>query len=141
MSRKYAEDLSNYFRNSRDWNSLNYIAREFLELMRQKCENCMKYRIECALQPHCENRKYINVLVNLGVKHGDLPAFCYTQHKRNIENYLKGKPFIVKVEDSKIYLKDFLEIIGEKKLIKKNPKEILEGIDAKLSKMDERYAS
>jgi len=119
MSRKYSESLSKYLKRSDDLKSVNYIAKEFLELMRQKCENCMKYRIECALQPHCENRKYINVLIDLQVKPGDLPAFCYTQHKRNIENYLKGKPYIVEVEDSKLYLMDFLELLGEKKKKKK----------------------
>ena len=141
MSRKYSEVLSKYLTKGEDPKSVHYIAKEFLELMRQKCENCMRYRIECALQPHCEHRKYINILIDMKVKPGDLPAFCYTQHKRNIEKYLKGEVYMVDIIDTKIYLSDFLALLGEKKMVNKSVDRICDAIELKLSRMSEKFYS
>lgn len=141
MSRKYTKNLSEYLTKGEDLDGVSYISKEFLELMKQKCETCMKDRIECALQPHCENRKYINVLIDMKVKPLDLPAFCYTQHQKNIDNFLKGKAYIVDISDTKIYLADFLELLGEKKILKKSIDKICDAIELKMSQKCEKFYS
>lgn len=91
--------------------NINYILQDFLDLLREKCNNCNKSRVECAFQPHCENRKYMNTQVHLKVDPNDLPAFCYSQQVRNINDYLNKKPFLIEPVDYKIFLSDFNELL------------------------------
>ncbi len=130
-----------YFEKNKDTNSIDYIAREFLTLMKQKCEKCMRYRTECALNPHCKDRRYINILVDLQVNPDDLPSFCYLQHLRSVENFLKGKPNLFDPVDAKIYLKDFLNMIGVKKTLSKNIDRISSNLDILLGKMADQFHS
>ncbi|MHA1798664.1 MAG: hypothetical protein ACTSVY_09470 [Candidatus Helarchaeota archaeon] len=141
MSKKYFKGLTTYFKESKDSNSMDYIAREFLGLMKQKCEKCLRYRTECALNPHCKDRKYINILISLNVKPDDLPGFCYLQHKRSIENLLKGKPNLFEPIDAKLYLKDFLDIVGVKKTLSKNIRRICHNLDILLPKLSPIFES
>ena len=130
-----------YFEKNKDSNSMDYIAREFLNLMKQKCEKCLRYRTECALNPHCKDRRYINILIDMGVKPDDLPSFCYLQHKRSIENILKSKPNLFDPTDAKLYLTDFLQILGVKKTLSKNIKRICNNLDMLLPKFASNFES
>ena len=139
MSKKYSKSMTIYFEENRNSNSIEYIAREFLTLMKQKCEKCMRYRTECALNPHCKDRRYINILVDLNVKPDELPSFCYLQHVRSVKNFLKEKPNLFDPVDAKIYLKDFLKIIGVKKALSKNVERISSNLDVILGKLAKRH--
>ena len=141
MSKKYSKQLTSYFEKNIDSNSMDYIAREFLNLMKQKCEKCLRYRTECALNPHCKDRRYINILIDMGVKPDDLPSFCYLQHKRSIENVLKDKPNLFDPVDAKLYLKDFLDIVGVKKTLSMNIKRISDNLEVILSKLATNFES
>lgn len=114
--------------------SIDYISQEFLGLMRQKCYNCNKSRVECAFQPHCENRKYINVMIEMKVNLNDIPAFCYSQQLRNIKDFLDGKAYLIEPIDYKVFLSDFINLLNIKmKLELKNYDKILNEIIKKIS--------
>ncbi|NHI92713.1 MAG: hypothetical protein EAX96_09460 [Candidatus Lokiarchaeota archaeon] len=141
MFKKYSKQLSGYFEKNKDSNSMDYIAKEFLNLMKQKCEKCLRYRTECALNPHCKDRRYVNILIDMEVKPDDLPSFCYLQHKRSIENILKGKPNLFDPIDAKLYLIDFLQIVGVKKTLSGNMNRICSNLDQLLPKLAPNFDS
>ncbi|MFX1451857.1 MAG: hypothetical protein ACFFCM_13505 [Promethearchaeota archaeon] len=134
MSKKYSKEFNNYLEKFDEFGSIDYISREFLGLMRQKCYNCNKSRVECAFQPHCENRKYMNVMIEMKVNPNDLPAFCYSQQLRNIKDFLDGKAYLIEPIDYKVFLSDFIEILNIKiKVETKNYEKLLNEIIKKLT--------
>ncbi|MHA1299418.1 MAG: hypothetical protein ACTSO9_08300 [Candidatus Helarchaeota archaeon] len=125
MSKKYAEEFTKYIEKFNELGSLDYISREFLGLMRQKCFNCNRNRVECAFQPHCENRKYMNVMVHMKLDLNDIPDFCYSQQLRNINDYLTGKAYLIEPIDYKVFLSDFVQILNIKLKSEHKKKNIL----------------
>ncbi|MFX0140291.1 MAG: hypothetical protein ACFFDN_42010 [Candidatus Hodarchaeota archaeon] len=134
MSKKYSKEFNTYLEKFNELGSIDYISQEFLGLMRQKCYNCNKSRVECAFQPHCENRKYINVMIEMKVNLNDIPAFCYSQQLRNIKDFLDGKAYLIEPIDYKVFLSDFINLLNIKmKLELKNYDKILNEIIKKIS--------
>ena len=142
MSKKYSKEFTTLIQKFNELGSLDYISREYLSLMRQKCFNCNRNRVECAFQPHCENRKYMNIMVQMKSDLNDIPAFCYSQQIRNITDYLSGKAYLIEPVDYKIYLSDFIKILklkpkSEQKKRDIFVKEIFEKISALKGKVFE----
>ncbi|MHA1378481.1 MAG: hypothetical protein ACTSRG_08875 [Candidatus Helarchaeota archaeon] len=114
MSKKYSGEFAKFLEKFNELGSLEYISNEFLSLMRQKCFNCNKNRVECAFQPHCENRKFLNIMIHIKMNLNDIPSFCYSQQLRNIKDFLNGKAYLIEPVDYKVFLQDFIEILDIK---------------------------
>ncbi|MFX0011707.1 MAG: hypothetical protein ACFE9R_15445 [Candidatus Hermodarchaeota archaeon] len=114
MSKKYSSEFTEFIEKFNELGSLEYISNEFLSLMRQKCFNCNRNRVECAFQPHCENRKYMNIMIHMKMNLNDIPSFCYSQQLRNLKDYLTGKAYLIEPIDYKVFLQDFLELLDIK---------------------------
>ncbi len=136
LSKKYSKEFNEYLEKFNELGSIDYVSREFLGLMRQKCYNCNKSRVECAFQPHCENRKYMNVMIEMKVNLNDIPAFCYSQQLRNIKDFLDGKAHLIEPIDYKLFLSDFIELLSIKlKIESKNYEKLLNEITTKIKNM------
>jgi len=114
VSKKYSGEFAKFLEKFNELGSLEYISNEFLSLMRQKCFNCNKNRVECAFQPHCENRKFLNIMIHIKMNLNDIPSFCYSQQLRNIKDFLNGKAYLIEPVDYKVFLQDFIEILDIK---------------------------
>ncbi|NVM05133.1 MAG: hypothetical protein HWN67_22625 [Candidatus Helarchaeota archaeon] len=136
MSKKYSKEFNDYLEKFNELGSIDYISREFLGLMRQKCYNCNKSRVECAFQPHCENRKYMNIMIEMKVNLSDIPAFCYSQQLRNIQDFLDGKAHLIEPIDYKLFFSDFIKLLNIKLEIEsKNYDKLFNEIITKINKL------
>ncbi|TFF97160.1 MAG: hypothetical protein EU547_05050 [Promethearchaeota archaeon] len=89
---------------------------EILNIIRKKCNQCNSIPIECALQPHCGDRKLLRAQIDMGVPREMLPQFCYEQQIQTIVRFMNGQVNLIDPVDVKIFLNDFLrKIIKEKK--------------------------
>jgi len=88
---------------------LDLISKEFLEIMEKVCKECQANRMHCILMPKCgRNRSFLSMLIEMGVKKGDLPEFCYSQFLKEIQMVFKG---IKTLRDASAPLEDFLKSI------------------------------
>ncbi len=89
----------------------NQLAQELIELHEKKCVECQEDRLSCTVRPACNNRNYLNALIEIGVRPQDLPSFCYSQYLEQIRRYIidkKGRGMI----DRRIPIKDLLSTLG-----------------------------
>ena len=102
--------------------NLEFLAKEYIEMHKDKCDKCQKYRVECAFSPHCTDRKHLNILIQLNTSKNDriFPNYCYSLYVKNINDLFKDKVTLTSTSDSWIYLKDFFTIF--KKELKKSKK-------------------
>jgi len=88
---------------------LDLISKEFLEIMEKVCKECQANRMHCILMPKCgRNRSFLSMLIEMGVKKGDLPEFCYSQFLKEIQMVFKG---IKTLRDASAPLEDFLKSV------------------------------
>lgn len=99
----------------RDPESLVLMTTKLIEEMEQTCGACNEDRIACSFSPKCNDRWWIDILIEAGVSKSELPQFCYQRRRKEIERFLKQKETLVDVEDARYYLEDFLLLIKEKK--------------------------
>jgi hypothetical protein len=88
----------------------NQIAKEFFELLENKCEQCQEDRLGCTVRPACMDRNLLNMLIELGVNPEDLPAFCYGQYLEQVKRFVlekKGRGMV----DRRLQTKDFLSTL------------------------------
>jgi hypothetical protein len=89
----------------------NQLAKELIELHEKKCIACQEDRLSCTVRPACQNRNYLNALIEIGVTPQDLPSFCYSQYLEQIRRFIidkKGRGMI----DRRIPIKDLLSTLG-----------------------------
>jgi len=88
---------------------LDLISKEFLEIMEKVCKECQANRMHCILMPKCgRNRSFLSMLIEMGVKKGDLPEFCYSQFLKEIQMVFKGTKTL---RDASAPLEDFLKSV------------------------------
>ncbi|MHA1229101.1 MAG: hypothetical protein ACTSRP_16505 [Candidatus Helarchaeota archaeon] len=113
---------------------------EILELIKKKCEVCNSIPIDCALQPHCGDRKLLKIQIEMGVPYEQLPKFCYEQQIQAIFRFMNGEACLIEPRDVKIFLNHFLEkLIGEKKVKFRNSDTLYSKLIVKLSEYDENF--
>jgi hypothetical protein len=86
------------------------LAKEMIELYEERCTRCQEDRLGCTVRPACENRNFLNLLIELGVEPQDLPSFCYTQYLDQIRRYIlehKGRG----MQDRRLPIKDLLSTL------------------------------
>jgi len=89
----------------------NQLAKELIELHEKKCSACQEDRLSCAVRPRCNNRNFLNALIEIGVKPRDLPNFCYSQYLEQIRRFIlekKGRGMM----DRRIPIKDLLSTLN-----------------------------
>ena len=120
--------MINSIENNEDLYNLEFLAREYFEMHKIKCDKCQKYRVECAFSPHCPDRKHLNILIQLQTLKDDrlFPSFCYSLYVKNVKDFLMGKGTFTSSNDSWIYLEDFLSLYPKelKKSKKKDEKSL-----------------
>lgn len=127
---------------SKNIENLNFASKRFLELHREVCEICNKSRIDCSFNPHCENRMYLSMQIDLDFTKSELPDFCYSQHLWNLSNFLNGKTYSIEPIDVKLFLLDFGKLLEIN--LKVEPKaynEICNEIIKKMTKLKGRVNS
>jgi len=86
------------------------LIKEFIELYEKRCKDCQEDRLGCTVRPACNNRNFLNMLIELGAEPEDLPSFCYSQYLEQIKRYIlerKGRG----MKDRRIPMKDFLSTL------------------------------
>ena len=86
------------------------LAKEIIELYEARCTDCQEDRLGCTVRPACENRNFLNLLIELGVEPQDLPSFCYKQYLDQIRRYIlekKGRG----MNDRRLPIKDLLSTL------------------------------
>jgi hypothetical protein len=58
--------------------------------MANTCKQCQRDRMRCTIKPLCPDRVFLNMLIALGARIRDLPAFCYQVSIRALEAYLRS---------------------------------------------------
>ncbi len=91
--------------------NVDFLVDTFLEFMEDECERCMSNRMMCALRPACPNRRFLNLLIRMGVGVSDLPTFCYEQQVNNINTYLEGSSK-TRIIDATLPVEEFLNILS-----------------------------
>jgi hypothetical protein len=86
------------------------LAKEIIELYEKRCRACQEDRLGCTVRPACQNRNFLNLLIELGVEPQDLPSFCYTQYLDQIRRYILEKKGRSK-NDRRMPIKDLLSIL------------------------------
>ncbi|MHA1696853.1 MAG: hypothetical protein ACTSUG_16480 [Candidatus Helarchaeota archaeon] len=112
------------------------LKNEILSLIKKKCEICNATPIDCALQPHCGDRKLLKIQIELGVQYQDLPQFCYNQQLQTVIRFMNGKVNLIEPVDVKIFLNDFINVvINEKKIKFRNSDSLYSKLIVKLSEL------
>jgi hypothetical protein len=86
------------------------LAKEIIELYEERCRDCQEDRLGCTVRPACENRNFLNLLIELGVEPQDLPSFCYTQYLDQVRRFIlekKGRG----MNDRRLPIKDLLSTL------------------------------
>jgi hypothetical protein len=86
------------------------LANEFIELYEERCRECQEDRLGCTVRPACNNRNFLNMLIEIGVEPEDLPSFCYSQYLEQVKRFIlerKGRGMI----DRRLQTKDFLSTL------------------------------
>jgi hypothetical protein len=89
----------------------NQLAQELIELHEEKCTACQEDRLSCTVRPRCNNRNFLNALIEIGVRPQDLPKFCYSQYLEQIRRYIidkKGRG----MDDRRIPIRDLLSTLS-----------------------------
>jgi hypothetical protein len=89
----------------------NQLAHELIDLHEKKCVECQEDRLSCTVRPACNNRNFLNALIEIGVRPQDLPKFCYSQYLEQMRRFIlekKGRDMI----DRRIPIKDLLSTLG-----------------------------
>ncbi|MHA1269662.1 MAG: hypothetical protein ACTSPY_07715 [Candidatus Helarchaeota archaeon] len=107
---------------------------EIITLIKKKCDICNSIPIECALQPHCGDRKLLKSQIELELPYEKLPHFCYEQQLQTIIRFMNGQVNLIEPIDVKIFLNDFLHrILKEKKIKIRNSDNLYSKLIVKLS--------
>ncbi|MGQ4891625.1 MAG: hypothetical protein ACP6IP_03950 [Candidatus Njordarchaeia archaeon] len=91
--------LVEYFSNA-DSETLDFTVKILVDAMEKICEECQKDRIRCSLDPMCQERKYLMLLIEAGVPEEEYPQFCYSKKGEEIYRYFYKKTLIVPVRDA-----------------------------------------
>ncbi|MFX0053787.1 MAG: hypothetical protein ACFFAX_02960 [Promethearchaeota archaeon] len=86
------------------------LAKEFIELYEERCRECQEDRLGCTVRPACDNRNFLNMLIEIGVEPEDLPSFCYSQYLEQLKRFIlerKGRGMV----DRRLQTKDFLSTL------------------------------
>lgn len=94
--------------------TIDQLSRE----MEQTCDNCCGDRLSCSFSPLCDHRWWLDLLIESGISKKLFPQFCYERRGKEIERFMKRKGTLVKVEDARFLLNDFLKLLGLKKQLK-----------------------
>lgn len=95
-----------------DSETIDLMFNQLADEMEKTCRACNADRITASFEPVCKDRWWLDVLIGSGVPKSELPQFCYQRRKEEIERFLKRKTTLVNIEDSRIFLKDFLDLTG-----------------------------
>jgi len=106
---RYKDKLVELLEKGLSREDLDLISKEFLEIMEKVCKECQANRMHCILMPKCgRNRSFLSMLIEMGVKKGDLPEFCYSQFLKEIRMVFKGTKTL---RDASAPLEDFLKSV------------------------------
>jgi len=106
---RYKDKLVELLEKGLSREDLDLISKEFLEIMEKVCKECQANRMHCILMPKCgRNRSFLSMLIEMGVKKGDLPEFCYSQFLKEIQMVFKGTKTL---RDASAPLEDFLKSV------------------------------
>ncbi|MFW9847839.1 MAG: hypothetical protein ACFFF4_01800 [Candidatus Thorarchaeota archaeon] len=86
------------------------LAKELMQLHEAKCTSCQEDRLSCTVRPACNNRNFLNMLIELGIEPQDLPSFCYSVYLDQLNRYIidrKGRGII----DKRLLIKDLLSTL------------------------------
>lgn len=116
MLTKAINNIIETMENNENFYNLEFLAREYFEMHKDKCDKCQKYRVECAFSPYCTDRRHLNILIQLNTDKNDrlFPTYCYSLYVKNLKDYFEGKETITSTNDSWIYLEDFLDMFKKK---------------------------
>jgi len=120
---------------------LIFTIRTLVSSMESTCKRCMKERDINIFEPLCEERGYLNLLIEAGVSQEYLPRFCYKRRGIEIVRFLNKKPNPLPVRDANYYLPDFIKLFAKNllNLYKKGKYEEL--VKALGSILEERWGS
>ncbi len=107
--KKHADDLAARM-ELLDLPADSQLAKEIIELYEARCRDCQEDRLGCTVRPACENRNFLNMLIEIGVEPEDLPSFCYSQYLEQVKRFIlekKGRGMI----DRRLQIKDFLSTL------------------------------
>lgn len=91
--------LVEYF-SSADSETIDFTVKILVDAMEKICEECQRDRIRCSLDPMCQERKYLMLLIEAGVPEEEYPQFCYSKKGEEIYRYFFKKTLIVPVRDA-----------------------------------------
>ncbi|MHA1617512.1 MAG: hypothetical protein ACTSX9_09425 [Candidatus Njordarchaeales archaeon] len=109
--REVEEKLLEWLKVERD-PRLEFIVRTLVSSMKSVCEKCMEERDINIFEPLCEERGYLNILIEAGVPKEYLPRFCFKRRGTEITRFLSKKPNPLPVRDANYYLSDFLDLFS-----------------------------
>lgn len=92
------------------------LLKSMLDSFREQIciSTCQFNRVICILRPKCPQRHFLDLLLNSGYQHSQLPQFCYSVRLKEInENYTKDIYSLT--SDINIFLQDFYRIFGQNK--------------------------
>ena len=108
--KKHKEELATRM-SLLDFAANNQLAKELIELHEEKCTACQEDRMSCIVRPRCNNRNFLNALIEIGVNPQDLPSFCYSQYLEQIRRFIlerKGRD----MDDRRIPIRDLLSTLS-----------------------------
>ena len=105
------------FLRRRSGENINFITNLMVETMEKICMQCQRDRIRCTLDPMCDERKYLTLLIEAGVPEKEYPQFCYAKKGEEIAKFFMRKTLIVPVRDAVYPIIRLIEFIFPKKKI------------------------
>ncbi len=110
--------LSEFFSTASE-ETINFTVRILVDAMEKICAQCQSDRIRCSLDPMCEERKYLMLLIEAGVPEEEYPQFCYAKKGEEIYRYFFKRTLVVPVRDAVYPIHKLIAYLFQKKGIKK----------------------
>lgn len=87
-----------------------FILGQLIDNMEKLCEECQADRLRCTFDPMCEDRRWLSLLIEVGVPRRFWPKFCFSRRSEEIKNLLSRKSTPTPLIDAKFPLSDFLKL-------------------------------
>ncbi|MCR8454186.1 MAG: hypothetical protein NDP13_04260 [Crenarchaeota archaeon] len=108
---KLVSKLATIICGERATDACELMVSKLVATMQEACPRCMSDRGRLILNPMCNNRFYLSLLVEAGIPKTDYPADCYKIRLDEIQRILAGKPNPIPMKDVVVKLNDFLQVL------------------------------
>ncbi len=141
------EHIKNFLNDQSEPKFSSEVLDILIQRLDELCfEECQIDRIACTLQPKCLRRFLLKLRIKNNLQMEDLPKFCYSVQKGNIERDYRKKTVVYKPYDSYLFLVDFVDIYmhGDYRLLNKyisfkKWKETFEILDDRINNRNEKF--